>query len=347
MNIFLKKLKVYFIPHEENDYEPHFFATTSILFISGAIVFVFLVSILQYVAISKGGDSLASVISSTLVDITNEDRIAYGKGTLAVNPTLVRAAQAKADDMAAKSYFAHTSPEGVTPWHWLEQAGYTFSYAGENLAVNFSDSINVGDAWMNSPGHKANIVNEHFTEIGIATAQGVYKGDQTTFVVQFFGKPRDVRVVHTGEIVIKKETRQVEKTKSLAVIPLATTTLAVTTPGKEVAGALIETVVVDDMFVAVKNNTATETQSVPTMSVPEGSLFARLLVSPHTTLVYVYAVFGVLIVLALALDTFIEIRRQHPLHIVYALLLWTLLFVLLYAAGAYIFPKVVILEGAF
>ncbi len=69
--------------------------------------------------------------------------VTYGEALLAVNPVLERAAQAKADDMAAKSYFSHNSPDGVTPWFWLNQAGYVFTYAGENLAANFSDSIDV------------------------------------------------------------------------------------------------------------------------------------------------------------------------------------------------------------
>ena len=160
--------------------------------------------------------------------------------------------------------------------------------------------------------------------------------------MQVFGKPAPVRVVHTGDIVVKKETRQAEENKTVAVAALATTTLATTTP-EEVAGATIETVVVNDMFISVKNNTATATEIVPAMVVPEGSWFARMLVSPQTTLAYVYAIFGILVVLALALDTFIEIRRRHPVHMVYALLLWVLLFILLYLGGSYVFPEVVVL----
>lgn len=345
MNILLRKLRRYFIPHEGNDYKPHFFATTSILFIAGAMVVVFLVAVLQYVAISNGNNMMASVISSTLVDITNENRIADGEGTLAMNPVLVRAAQAKADDMAEKSYFSHNSPAGVTPWHWFEKEGYTFSYAGENLAVNFSDSIDVGEAWMNSPGHRANILNDHFTEIGIATSQGTYEGQPTTFVVQLFGKPAVAHLAQRGEVVIKKETTQVAGAQSLAsgaLLRAASTTVATTTPLKEVAGASLETITVNDMFVAVKNNMATDTNTVSTINIPETSWLARLLVSPKTTLAYAYAVFGALIVLALALDTFIEIRRRHPVHLVYAGLLWVLILVLLYVSGEYVFPTVIV-----
>ncbi len=95
----------------------------------------------------------------------------------------------KADDMATKGYFAHTSPEGLTPWYWFAQVGYNYTYAGENLAINFNESKDVDTAWLASPTHRANILNSHYTEIGIATAQGMYKGVQATFVVQMFGTP--------------------------------------------------------------------------------------------------------------------------------------------------------------
>jgi hypothetical protein len=67
--------------------------------------------------------------------------------------------------------------------------GYKYSAAGENLAINFVESKDINDAWMRSPGHRANILNNKFTEVGIAAAQGIYRGRQTIFVVQFFGKP--------------------------------------------------------------------------------------------------------------------------------------------------------------
>lgn len=347
MNPLLQKIKDYFTPHQENDYTPHFSATNSILFISSAMVVVFLFSVLQYSAISSGSKYIAAVISGTLVDITNEKRVAYGKGTLVMNPVLVGAAQAKANDMAEKSYFAHTSPEGITPWHWFEKAGYTFSYAGENLAINFSDSIGVGEAWMNSPGHRANILNDRFTEIGIATSRGVYKGQPTIFVVQLFGKPSVAPATPKVRVVLKKEISQLpEKLNVLSGTPLATTTATIT-PLMEVAGATLETVTVDDMFISVKNTTATSGDYEPTIKTPEESLIARILVSPQTFLSYAYALFGALIVLALALDTFIEIRRRHLIHFVYAIFLWIPLFAILYIGGAYIMTPQTILTYAY
>src|SRR3989338_531090 len=151
------------------------------------IIGVFGLSLVDHSLLRSG--SFAAVISSVLVDLTNGDRGAGSLGGLAISPVLTVAAQAKADDMAAKGYFAHVSPEGKDPWYWFRQQGYTFLYAGENLAVDFSDSIDVERAWMNSPTHRANILNGNFTQIGIATAQGTYQGRSTTFVVQMFGTP--------------------------------------------------------------------------------------------------------------------------------------------------------------
>lgn len=139
--------------------------------------------------ILDGADNFAAVISSTLVDLTNADRATASAVKLHVSPLLERTAQAKVNDMVTKGYFAHNSPEGVTPWHWFALAGYNYAYAGENLAIDFFDSADVEKAWMNSPLHRANIVNGTFTEIGIATATGTWNGHETTFVVQMFGRP--------------------------------------------------------------------------------------------------------------------------------------------------------------
>jgi uncharacterized protein YkwD len=134
-------------------------------------------------------DSFSAIYAAVLVDLTNQNRTAANVSELKVNALLEKAAQMKADDMAAKSYFAHNTPEGKTPWYWFKEAGYNYVYAGENLAVNFQDSEDVEKAWMNSRGHFLNIMNPKFTEIGIATSTGIYKGRTAIFVVQMFGKP--------------------------------------------------------------------------------------------------------------------------------------------------------------
>jgi len=157
-------------------------------FVAILVVLVFLVGFVSYFRVSVL-DSLSAIYGSVLVNLTNQNRSAANVAELKVNPILEKAAQMKADDMATRSYFAHNTPEGLTPWYWFEKAGYKYKYAGENLAVNFENSEDVETAWMNSRGHFLNIMNPKYTEIGIATSTGIYKGRTAIFVVQMFGTP--------------------------------------------------------------------------------------------------------------------------------------------------------------
>ena len=134
-------------------------------------------------------ESLSSIYGSVLVSLTNRDRTLLNISELKVSPILEKAAQMKADDMAKNGYFSHNTPDGKTPWYWIDLVDYKYVVAGENLAVNFNESENVQNAWMNSPTHRANIVNSKFTEIGIASSTGIYKGREAVFVVQLFATP--------------------------------------------------------------------------------------------------------------------------------------------------------------
>src|SRR3989344_9385295 len=186
----LRWLKNHFIPHEGNQHHPHILRTEAIVFLLGLAIFAEVAFLLAVFVVLPQSGFLALITPNALVRSVNATRTDTQKPKLAVNPLLEWAAQLKANDMAAKSYFAHTSPAGITPWYWLDQVGYHYSSAGENLAVDFIDSSDVHQAWMNSPTHRANILNAGYTEIGIATAMGTYQGHETIFVVQFFGKSR-------------------------------------------------------------------------------------------------------------------------------------------------------------
>ena len=138
--------------------------------------------------LAKGGDEmLSAVLPALLFDETNEARLEAGLSPLSEHEELNHAAQLKADHMAEYGYFAHYSPDGSSPWRWFREAGYDYAYAGENLAVRFSDSRRVVKAWLDSPSHRANILNEKYEHVGFATARGMYKGSETVFVVQLFG----------------------------------------------------------------------------------------------------------------------------------------------------------------
>jgi hypothetical protein len=143
-------------------------------------------------------EGLAAVYAKVLVTLANESRLTGG--ALKENILLTLAAQSKANDMAKNGYFSHVTPTGKTPWQWITEAGYNYAYAGENLAVNFTESEDVNKAWLNSPSHRANIVNGKFTEIGIATAEGMYNGQKATYVVQMFGTPLKTYFVQNKNI---------------------------------------------------------------------------------------------------------------------------------------------------
>ena len=152
----------------------------------------------------------ATVLSSTLVLQTNNFRATNNENGLVVSDLLTKAAQMKADDMALKGYFSHISPKGEEPWVWFDKVGYKYNYAGENLAVDYTESSDVTEGWINSAKHKANLLNKNFTEIGIGVADGIFEGHKTTFVVQFFAKP-----LAANEVVQKQETSTVTKLLSL------------------------------------------------------------------------------------------------------------------------------------
>lgn len=106
------------------------------------------------------------------VDATNRERAAHGLAPLHLNRTLSLAAQDRVADMFDKHYFDHVSPDGVQPFVWAERRGYRYRAIGENLAVGLRDAERVVDGWMNSPGHRKNILGRSFTEIGLAVAPG-------------------------------------------------------------------------------------------------------------------------------------------------------------------------------
>src|SRR3989344_98520 len=216
-----KRLKNHFIPHEGNDYKPHFVREKNIISLALIAIAIFGLAFSTKTFLTKHPDLLSAVITSVLVDLTNTNRLSQNISPLTFNDTLAYAAQLKANDMSQKSYFAHTSPEGKSPWYWFTEGGYKFIYAGENLAVNFIDSGDVVSAWMNSAGHRANILNGNFTEIGIALAPGTYNGRESIYVVQLFCQPAPQSEIPRPKIIALEK---------------------------------VEVLAEDEMFIAVKNN---------------------------------------------------------------------------------------------
>lgn len=128
----------------------------------------------------------ADITKTALVNMLNQTRESLGLQPLKENQKLNQAAEMKAEDMAQKEYFSHTSPQGLNPWYWFLQTGYSYKYAGENLAIGFYDSKEAFDAWINSSSHRANILNQNYKEVGTAVLPG-YGPNNAVLVVQFFG----------------------------------------------------------------------------------------------------------------------------------------------------------------
>ncbi len=151
---------------------------------------VYKILIISFLSIVPSFSAHASINTADLVAKLNVHRAEVHIGKVSVSSELTAAAYAKARDMFAHGYFAHISPFGITPWYWMTQSGYKYSYAGENLAVDFTEASDVDVGWMHSPKHKENIVNKNYTEVGIAAVEGVLNGKATTIVVEMFGSPR-------------------------------------------------------------------------------------------------------------------------------------------------------------
>ncbi len=120
---------------------------------------------------------------------TNKDRVANGLSPLQLNQQLTNAAIANAAYMFKENYWAHFAPDGTSPWYFINQAGYNYLYAGQNLARGFVDINSLETAWMNSPEHRANILSPHYTDIGYAVEEGNLTGEDTILVVEMFGSP--------------------------------------------------------------------------------------------------------------------------------------------------------------
>jgi uncharacterized protein YkwD len=178
-------LKQVLVPCKVNHYRPHVRRRHGLL---GILVFV--------IAIQVGNFSTVNAVEATtpttaevLLNSTNNERKKQQLGPLALNDTLSQAANLKAQDMLKQQYWAHIAPDGSTPWKWFKEVGYSYSYAGENLAKNFHTPDAVMAAWMASPEHKANILDGHYSEVGFASVDGTLDGQPVQLTVALYGAP--------------------------------------------------------------------------------------------------------------------------------------------------------------
>jgi uncharacterized membrane protein len=130
----------------------------------------------------------SDITAQSIAAGVNNERSERNLTTLNYNADLAEAAQYKASDMIARNYFSHTDPDGNYIWPTIVADGYTpYTTLGENLAVNFPDTDSLMSAWIDSPEHRANILNSAFQDQGAGTALGTGNGQYTDAMANTFG----------------------------------------------------------------------------------------------------------------------------------------------------------------
>lgn len=285
-------LEDYFIPNKRNNYAPHGLQKVAMLAMVVLVVLSFTVANLHSLIWIGSNWMVSTILPAVIVDLTNDQRKDQALSSLRRNPLLDEAARMKAEHMASQEYFAHYSPDGVSPWFWFGRAQYNFVHAGENLAIHFTDSGEVVEAWMDSPTHRANIMNGNYSEIGVGTAEGTYEGFATVYVVQMFGTPaaaeeEEIEEPAVEETIAATESEQeevvlaeaVSLTEDVEVFEAEPVLVAVTeevepAPSNEVAGAENELA------------TSSEATSSPSLLTEKEIMITRMEDTPYGVALY-------------------------------------------------------------
>ncbi len=185
-------LRRYFIPHEGNNFYPHFLHSKRTAFYSLLMLAIKAVVVVFVILLPAEAFLLPDVLKEQqdkIITYTNDVRRQKGLTELTDISTLTVSADTRAKDMADNNYFSHKGPNNHTLAYFLKQSGYSYRVAGENLAMGFSDAQSVVNAWIKSPTHYANLIDSDYTQIGVGIEAGYYNDQPTVFVAQHFGDP--------------------------------------------------------------------------------------------------------------------------------------------------------------
>ncbi len=345
-------LKEWIIPTKENDFSPHLLQKTAFLMMGGLVVLSFVAVNAQTLIWLSSDWLVGTVLPAVVIDETNKERTLAEEAPLSRNAKLDQAAQLKAEDMAKNAYFSHYSPAGISPWYWFDKVAYSYAHAGENLAVHFSDSKAVVDAWMNSPAHKANIMNGRYLEIGVGTAEGEYQGFKTVFIVQLFGTPASM---------IQPLSTTASATEELEKVALAPTPV-LSTP--EVLGETSDIPIFEEDI--EETNTTTNVESAPPLPANDSFIstssdlvpisntvfkpvpsttrtlgFDALATKPNSVLRIIYLSLGLVIITLLFTSLFLAVRESKPWQVLYGVALLVIMTALFYVHHLYIANVVV------
>lgn len=346
----LKWLKNFFIPHEGNSFAPHGLQKRAMVAMLFLVFLSFLGTNVQSLVWTNSKWLISTVLPGVIVELTNDERADNSLPALKRSAVLDEAARMKAEDMAANQYFAHFSPTGISPWHWFAEADYSFVHAGENLAIHFTDSSEVVDAWMNSPTHRANIVNKNYREIGVGTAEGTYQGYKTVYVVQLFGTPAAAAPAVAAAVApepvvaaapepepIRAPEPQPEPEKNEETVAAESAAITeeieffeaesapVTSSEAVPATELADVEATENGIALYSDHISTSTNAVPASIEPQNADVAgntvpyayELATRPHLVLEIFYTLLALFVVSTLTLSIVIEMRRQQPLQVAY------------------------------
>lgn len=195
----LTALRHWFIPHAGNAYHPRALHHHTLFSTSLALILVKALVAGALLVAYPTPATFSTLTSARILVLTNAARKTHGLPELKLDPRLAAGAKAKARDMLTHQYFDHESPDGTSSWYWFTSQGYQYDAAGENLATGFDSSEELVAAWLDSPAHAANILNDAYGDTGIAVVTGKLFGETTTVAVQLFGateeEPEPVTVV--------------------------------------------------------------------------------------------------------------------------------------------------------
>ena len=163
---------------------------------------------------------------------TNKNRTDNGLAPLTENLILNKVAEERAKDMLAKQYFAHVAPDGGKAETIAGSLGYEYIIIGENIAMgNFDGDEDLVTSWMNSPGHRENILKNKYTEIGVAEIFGTYEGNKIWMAAQIFGTPRSACPSVSVSLKTQIETNNIQIRTTKTELDLALIQLNSLTPG--------------------------------------------------------------------------------------------------------------------
>lgn len=160
----------------KNKFNIDYFLTYPLIFI---ILGIFLLPKLAF---------LSSITEQNIIKLTNEERVSLSIPALSTNELLTKAAYAKGRAIIESQTFQHDIGDKRFS-SWVKGVDYKYIYVGENLALDFTTSEGTIKAWLNSPSHKKNLLNDKFKEVGVAVIEDKFQGKNTTLIVQIFGTP--------------------------------------------------------------------------------------------------------------------------------------------------------------